>query len=298
LHTFACNSNAGYEYLVASFIAPPCVEALTGFEAQVWVVPPQGVPLPDWWRCEPGGCRDGSLAPSGTSGESCEGLPPGADVYWVTAPQMEHAGVVDGFDVGVIRIVGATAPPGTALVEDQEYTLFKLAINHAHTLTPPCSGCGQPVKLILNWVMLRQAGNTTINCPLVAPPGPARDILLRMTTESVAYWQRDDQWVGMSPVDVPETPASAGLSLSVTSPARGTARVTFGVPRSTCCTLALYDLAGRRLRLLADGIVPAGTRELQWDGRDETGSALPSGYFVLRLVTEQGTLTRSLIHLR
>ena len=78
LHTFACNSNAGYEYLVASFIAPPCVEALTGFEAQVWVVPPQGVPLPDWWRYEPGGCRAASLGMSvgvGTEGELCEALP-------------------------------------------------------------------------------------------------------------------------------------------------------------------------------------------------------------------------------
>jgi hypothetical protein len=119
-----------------------------------------------------------------------------------------------------------------------------------------------------------------------------------MTSESVAYRQQDDLWSGVSPVDVPKAPAPAGLSLSVTSPARGTARLTFGVPRSTRCTLAVYDLAGRRLRLLADGIVPAGTRELQWDGADEAGIMMPSGYFVLRLVTEQGTLTRSLIHLR
>jgi FlgD Ig-like domain len=48
--------------------------------------------------------------------------------------------------------------------------------------------------------------------------------------------------------------------------------------------LEIFDIAGRRVRTLWDGIVPSGGRTLQWDGRDGTGVPLPSGVYLARLV--------------
>ena len=47
--------------------------------------------------------------------------------------------------------------------------------------------------------------------------------------------------------------------------------------------LAVFDLAGRRVRTLLEGPLPAGRQAVAWDGADDRGRALPSGSFVVRL---------------
>ncbi len=48
-------------------------------------------------------------------------------------------------------------------------------------------------------------------------------------------------------------------------------------------SLAIFDTRGRRLRLLASGILAAGEQEWIWDGRDDAGRELPSGTYFARL---------------
>ena len=56
------------------------------------------------------------------------------------------------------------------------------------------------------------------------------------------------------------------------------------LPAAGRAAVAVYDLAGRRVRRLAAGWWPAGERVLRWDGRDDAGRALPSGRYVVRVV--------------
>ena len=53
--------------------------------------------------------------------------------------------------------------------------------------------------------------------------------------------------------------------------------------------LALYDLLGRRVRTLVDGVVEAGDFTRAWDGVDEGGRAAPSGVYFAKLVTPAAT---------
>jgi len=46
---------------------------------------------------------------------------------------------------------------------------------------------------------------------------------------------------------------------------------------------ALYDVAGRRVRVLARGPSAAGIRTIVWDGRDTYGTLTPSGVYFLNL---------------
>jgi len=62
------------------------------------------------------------------------------------------------------------------------------------------------------------------------------------------------------------------------------ATLTFAVERDgEAVDAALYDVAGRRVRVLAHGPAAAGTRTLAWDGRDTHGTLTPAGVYFLNL---------------
>ncbi len=53
--------------------------------------------------------------------------------------------------------------------------------------------------------------------------------------------------------------------------------------------LEIYDLQGRRVRLLIDEVLPADHHERGWDGRDDAGQALASGTYLARLLRPEGS---------
>lgn len=90
----------------------------------------------------------------------------------------------------------------------------------------------------------------------------------------------------------PPAPASR-LLRAYPNPFNPSATIRFDLVRDGVVTLRAYDVQGRLVRTIADGFVAAGTREVGWDGRDDSGRALPSGTYFLRLVA--GTESRSRI---
>jgi hypothetical protein len=81
-------------------------------------------------------------------------------------------------------------------------------------------------------------------------------------------------------------PFNPGTTISVTLPARSHA------------TLTVYDMAGRRVRTLADGVFGSGSREFTWDGRDDRGAAVASGVYFYRLRAGTFTATRRMVLLK
>ncbi len=61
--------------------------------------------------------------------------------------------------------------------------------------------------------------------------------------------------------------------------------INFTLPQESRFNLAIYNLLGQRVRLLAQGVRPAGEYRATWDGRDDAGQALPSGVYIYRLET-------------
>ena len=89
-----------------------------------------------------------------------------------------------------------------------------------------------------------------------------------------------------------------GLSTSGgtgTLPGRTALRMAFPNPFGQNMTIALslratgpasvgvFDVAGRKVRSLVQGVQPAGERLVTWDGRDDSGSRLGAGVYMLRL---------------
>ncbi len=52
--------------------------------------------------------------------------------------------------------------------------------------------------------------------------------------------------------------------------------------------LAIYSLDGREIARVIDGVLPAGSREVQWDAANSKGLRLPPGSYVYRLYTPDG----------
>jgi len=60
--------------------------------------------------------------------------------------------------------------------------------------------------------------------------------------------------------------------------------IAFELPRTGRVELSVHDAAGRRVRALRRGVfVPAGRHSVTWDGRDDTGTAVASGVYHVRL---------------
>jgi flagellar hook assembly protein FlgD len=63
---------------------------------------------------------------------------------------------------------------------------------------------------------------------------------------------------------------------------QGVSFVHFGVAKAGRVQIAIYDVAGRKIRDLADRVFPAGEHTLQWDGTDDGGGKVARGVYFVR----------------
>ncbi len=82
-----------------------------------------------------------------------------------------------------------------------------------------------------------------------------------------------------------ERPGVLCLAAPAPKPAPGFTTLRFGLPRAAAVDLGLYDPQGCRVRGLLSRTQPAGESALTWDGRDESGRAVPAGLYFVRLAT-------------
>jgi hypothetical protein len=92
-------------------------------------------------------------------------------------------------------------------------------------------------------------------------------------------------WRGTtSLVAVGDDAAQAGrLSLAAVNPARAPSRIDYRLPQSAQVALEVYDLSGRRVRVIERGPRAAGEYHASWDGRDDAGLRVQDGIYFYRL---------------
>jgi P pilus assembly chaperone PapD len=91
----------------------------------------------------------------------------------------------------------------------------------------------------------------------------------------------------VSLIGVPGSDAPAiALGNPFPNPAHGAMTFFVSVPHTMHVSAAIYDLAGRRVAPLFDGVAPAGRNSYSWDGRDPGGATLASGVYFVGLDAE------------
>ena len=63
-------------------------------------------------------------------------------------------------------------------------------------------------------------------------------------------------------------------------------------------SLAVFDVAGRRVHVWTDPSAAAGERRFEWDFRDDQGREVPAGRYYLRLETAGHVATRPFARVR
>lgn len=92
-----------------------------------------------------------------------------------------------------------------------------------------------------------------------------------------------------------QTPAYVGVRMRVVpNPFNPATRIYFTLPAPTAVQLDIYDVAGRLVRRLVEGDLPAGPQAVEWDGRNRGGVPVASGVYFARL-NAGGTATARLV---
>ncbi|MBN2170134.1 MAG: VCBS repeat-containing protein [Candidatus Krumholzibacteriota bacterium] len=91
---------------------------------------------------------------------------------------------------------------------------------------------------------------------------------------------------GITATGAPDLPPPGALRLvaAYPNPFNPGTTIRFELPATARATLRVFDARGRRVRTLLQGAPrPSGPQEVQWDGRDDAGRALPSGVYLCRI---------------
>jgi aminopeptidase N len=127
-----------------------------------------------------------------------------------------------------------------------------------------------------------------------------------LPAEPTAVELDPDNWILNTAEEVPyaglgrKTAIAPRLRLeqNVPNPFGTVTTVSYSVPRSQNVRLAIFSPSGQKVAGLLDETVPAGWRQVTWDGHDDRGKPVASGTYFCRLSTADGTRVRSLILLR
>ena len=79
------------------------------------------------------------------------------------------------------------------------------------------------------------------------------------------------------------------------NPFAGRTAIRYGLPLSTRVELAVYSVAGTRVRTLASGVQPAGYFNASWDGLDNAGRRVSRGVYYMRLKAERFSAVNKLV---
>ncbi len=78
-------------------------------------------------------------------------------------------------------------------------------------------------------------------------------------------------------------PATFGLNPNFPNPFNPTTTITYQLPVSASVTIKIYDMLGREIVSLVDGVMDAGNHATVWDSRNAAGESVASGVYIYRM---------------
>jgi hypothetical protein len=112
--------------------------------------------------------------------------------------------------------------------------------------------------------------------------GPEREELLHNAVSWLLASPLDPTPVEDQPVALPTAVSLAG---NYPNPFNPMTVIRFALPASQHAELAVFDVRGKKVRTLVSDMLPAGSHEVTWQGRDDQGRGVASGTYFYRLVT-------------
>lgn len=98
--------------------------------------------------------------------------------------------------------------------------------------------------------------------------------------------------------DDPVVPSSFNLDQNYPNPFNAKTNIDYSLGKSGNVKLAVYDLAGRLVNTLYDGVQEAEHYQITWDGKDMNGNLTASGVYFYRLEAEGKNITKRMVMLK
>ena len=267
----------------------------------------------------------GSLHPAAKHEEPPEGTLGSGPVQ----PEDDHTPGAGGFCFVTGNSIPGN-PPGTNDVDGGKTTLTTPALNMVAMADPYVrfarwfymNSPGEPDSFLID---VSANGLTWANVRSILTSDPAwrhetfrvRDYITPTSTVRVRFIAQDQAPEGIVEAavddfelyDAAQTPAGASdpqttpapqitVSAPRPNPAARSASLTLTLPAPARAHVAVYDLAGRKVRTLLEGQATAGPTTLVWDGKDALGRGVSSGVYWIRAAAGGRVFERKLVWVR
>ncbi|MBN2071180.1 MAG: T9SS type A sorting domain-containing protein [Candidatus Krumholzibacteriota bacterium] len=139
---------------------------------------------------------------------------------------------------------------------------------------------------------------------LLVDDNPSNDELAKDIAEMLNH----DEIVaaGLIPLDIDyiayrrgnDTPGAVTNVSNFPNPFNPMTTISYEIENQAPVTIAVYNVAGQRIKTLVSNIVQSGFNTVQWDGRDSNGDHLSSGIYFYSIKAGNETVTRRMVLLR
>src|SRR5207247_169243 len=85
------------------------------------------------------------------------------------------------------------------------------------------------------------------------------------------------------------------LGQNTPNPFHSTTMISFASPVRAAARLALYDVQGKRVATLVDGVIDAGQYNVRWNGAGDSGALLSPGVYMVRLTIGRHEAVRKVV---
>jgi hypothetical protein len=129
----------------------------------------------------------------------------------------------------------------------------------------------------------------------------------RNVADGVTYWYKIEEIttkgesclfgpisvIGMNPI-----PTEFTLSENYPNPFNPETRFDYQLPENTQVQITVYDILGKRVKVLFDDDQEAGYYHISWDGTNHSGISVASGVYMVRISTQKNHMVRKVSLMR
>lgn len=207
------------------------------------------------------------------------------DIIGSTPNDGSHSWLIaaDASDECLVRVTGETVPP----IEDTSDALFSIFVPVDWLAAVPASGsvnASQTADIEIQFDAAGMAEGDYYADLLIDSNGGARVVVpVTLHVESTG---------------ISDIPVSLLLYGNHPNPFNPMTEIAFAMPGAGHVKVSVFDVAGRLVKVVADGEYEAGLNQVMWDGTNSNGSAVASGVYVYRLDVGDESLESRMVLLK
>ena len=140
-----------------------------------------------------------------------------------------------------------------------------------------------------------QTNPTYFDADPIGYDGFSQSVELDLPAMSLVAIQKVPDGTAVPEPGVQPSPSRVWFENSYPNPTLGRSSLVYHLQQDARVELAVYDVAGRKVRTLVASLRVAGSHTVIWDGRDASGREVASGVYLAKLVASGESATHRLV---